>query len=391
MRSASTLFPGPTSLRRLLVGLALLCTACTAPQQRESQPVPAQVSGEGSAFLVDWRHSLGDGIVIGQTDYEESAGARVFSGTGVVVVATRAGLVSARELGNGDERWTVNFPQGVRARPMAWGRDLLIATTRGRIVALDPASGRERWALTLGETLTTPGHIHDDVLYIVSANQTLFAVDLQQERIRWSYRHSAPRDIRLRGESVPTVADGRVHAGFADGTLVALDMEGEVLWVRNLAEDQLRLRDVQGRLIEHRGQVLAASFSGGVHALRAEDGTRVWRQAINGVSDPLLVHGRLVLLRDGGEVLWLSLEEGEVIQALQLPSRKAVGMQILGDYLLVRTIDSGAYLVDARRPFIVQQFDARSGFSAPGAAGADDQLFLLSNRAVFYGLRLILR
>ena len=121
--------------------------------------------------------------------------------------------------------------------------------------------------------------------------------------------------------SSPAVSAGVVVAPFASGEVVALNpINGEQLW-----EDELSLtnrdnalseiRDIAGRPIVYRGDVIAGSHAGVVAAIDLHTGQRRWSDPITTVTSPWPAgdvvyvtdtQGRVICIaRDTGQVYWI--------------------------------------------------------------------------------------
>ena len=78
----------------------------------------------------------------------------------------------------------------------------------------------------------------------------------------------------MRGTSRPVVGDGQVYMGFADGHLVALDLEkGVALWDKQLSTSGgTQFLDVDTTPVLADGKLFVASYKDGVSCARREDG-----------------------------------------------------------------------------------------------------------------------
>lgn len=114
------------------------------------------------------------------------------------------------------------------------------------------------------------------------------------------------RDLGLRMS--PTLAEGRVYAADAGGSLFALDAgSGQDIW---RADTDLRLSSAPG---VGAGVVVAASMDGDVVAFDADTGAERWRSRVSSevVSRPAVGSGVVVLRSIDGRVFALGLADGE--------------------------------------------------------------------------------
>ncbi|WP_459193778.1 PQQ-binding-like beta-propeller repeat protein [Halosimplex sp. J119] len=181
--------------------------------------------------------------------------------------------------------------------------DGLVYTYDGPLVGLDPETAEKVFEIetVYGELLP-----QDGVMYIVTGDGTLAAIDLESEEERW------------RTENVEDTNWG--SAVSADGTLVvpgknavrAFETEtGETVWTKSFDERIPRYVSIADGVAyfthEEGGEVVAAE------ALRVADGESVWTREDEGLAGPLtLGHGNVYAgrLEEPG-VLALDAESGD--------------------------------------------------------------------------------
>ena len=134
--------------------------------------------------------------------------------------------------------------------------------------------------------------IWNDRIFLAGANETkceVYGIDLQSGKIIWRKTiekfpgspAQAPKVIKETGFCAPTMTtDGRrVYAIFANGDLVALDLDGNMVWTKSLGVPQnhyghssslIMYRDLLIVQYDQRG-------SGSVMALSGKTGEKVWQ------------------------------------------------------------------------------------------------------------------
>src|SRR5690606_33318895 len=98
------------------------------------------------------------------------------------------------------------------------------------------------WRVSLGGSGTGPGYSHqaqalfyEGVLYVVTGDNDVFAVDIETGEFLWTYRGNVDFDNTViccgRLSRGLGMGDGKIFLGRLDGRLVALDQRtGEVVW-----------------------------------------------------------------------------------------------------------------------------------------------------------------
>lgn len=318
---------------------------------------------------------------------DQTGGVVIAAAERLAVVATDEGRVAGIALADGRVRWTRDFPGGVRVRPTLHGRKVLIATMAGDIELLDVSTGTSAGRIALGEPLVTSVVAHGNRAAVISSRNTVHVIDLERRRALWSHVQRVALDVRMRGAAAPAVTDDGVWAAFADGALVHFSPTGDIVWMRDLAEGQRRLRDAMSRVIVRDGVVYASSFTGGLHALDARSGVRVWRLDIEGAAPPVFVDDRtLMTVSADGRVFWVDIAGGRVLRELALEHPVAGVLQQAGPFVAVAGRAGGLALLDPHHPWVHQRYNPGDGVSAPVGA-ADNLLVVLSNRGIAYGVR----
>lgn len=176
-----------------------------------------------------------------------------------------------------DVRWRESIPEGGNGSPIIWGDRVYVTGGLGHVIAFDRATGKQLWdtALKVPPAVETP----ED-------------------------KEGPPEAGDAGPASATPVTDGKfVYASFADSSLGCVDAGGKQVWVKRLvqgraknvyglASSPLLYGDLVIQVID-RGTDPDAKLSF-ITALRAKDGTEVWRKdrpVSSSWTSPILVHG----------------------------------------------------------------------------------------------------
>ena len=256
-------------------------------------------------------------------------------------------------------------PKGhVTAQPIVADGRLYVMDAQATVTALDPGTGRELWKAVLGERKGADRDAYggglaviDGKLYVTSGYRFVAALDAKSGAVLWRRKVEAPI------HSAPGVLDGRVYATdvddelltfdaatgapgwtfqalqenarmlvassvaingdvvvapFASGELTALNTaNGSELWsyvlsLTNRNNALSEIRDIAGRPVIYRGDVLAGSHSGVFAAVDLRSGQPRWSLPITSISTPW-PSGDVVYVTDvNGQVICVSREAGQV-------------------------------------------------------------------------------
>lgn len=246
-------------------------------------------------------------------------------------------------------------------------------------------------------------------LYFVNANDTVVALDKATGKRRWSQHRAPALGMEVAGYAGPLVDRNLVYAGFSDGTVTAYDADtGTERWqpVDLSAEAEENLGEVPRYLdvdttpvagtIDESPVVYVASYDGGVYALDADNGSKVWGRAeVTGVhaiarwtqrahrggddSAPPEPARELLLAASGTTGLWaLNPRTGEDVWHTPLPDGGVSAPVAIAGALLISTTAHGLYLMSPIDGSVIDGIHTGAGFSmAPAAHGL--RAFILSN------------
>lgn len=138
--------------------------------------------------------------------------------------------------------------------------------------------------------------IWNDRVFLTGANETrreVYCIDLNTGKIAWKASvdkipgspSKAPKVNNETGQSAPSMTtDGRrVYAIFANGDLIALDLEGNQVWTKNLGVPQNHYGYSSSLMMYHNLLIIQYDQSGNafVLALSAKNGEEIWRTTRN--------------------------------------------------------------------------------------------------------------
>ena len=289
--------------------------------------------GQGGAF---WRYSTGGAI----RSTPAVTATRIFVGSG-------DGFLHALHRASGRLLWRFAAGDPVTASPAVAGGVVVAATHGGRLFAVDERTGKLRWSRRTGAALpfnTYPAGAWDvwasspvvsgTTVVIGGADGVVYALDLATGTARWTARTGG----RVRAS--PAISGGMVIVGSWDGRVYAFDLAtGTERWVHRTIGDTLDSRAfgfdrraIQSSAAIAGGQVFVGSRDGGLYALDARTGERLWRMSHRGswvVGSPAV--------RDG--IVYVGSSDGQFVQAVDAGNgserwRYPTGANVLSSPLL---------------------------------------------------------
>lgn len=245
-------------------------------------------------------------------------------GDGALYVITNEALLIALEEGTGKELWRQQLSSEVLASPLVAGNKIYVQTIDGNIYALDRKSGKTIWsdgreipALTLRGT-ANPLLIGESLIVGYATGQIVAYNAATGEKI-WEAPVAVPRG-RTELERIVdidglfNVKDDTLYATAYQGRIVALSVQnGRVKWSRDMSS-------YTGIAVGEQ-HIFVSDAQGYVWALDINTGATMWRQdklIDREITAPAILGDTVVVADIGGEVHWLSKDDGDFLARVNM-------------------------------------------------------------------------
>jgi outer membrane protein assembly factor BamB len=236
--------------------------------------------------------------------------------------------------------------------------------------AIDSAPTRV-WRATVGRGTLGALAVGERVTAVATVDRWIYALDTRTGRVYWRFRGDLPYGTG------PLIGDGLVFAaseGGREAHLIAISLlSGKRRWSTTVG-------DVSTPLAYRSGTVYGATSSGGVFALRGDNGKRRWmRQSAPGRTGPLPAGAWLALVTLTDTLVVLDTASGAVVSRTPLPFGTLAPLALLDDSTVVLASPAGAVLALALPGGSVRwRVDTgRPVYGAPVVTG--DTVFALTN------------
>ena len=266
----------------------------------------------------------------GGSDRERLAASPVVADNKLFVIDVQ-GLVHAYAADTGAVLWTAAVPKGRENRDARFGGGVsyddgnVYATDGlGDVVALKAADGAEIWRAKPGGPLRGSPTVANGVVYVLSQDDQLFALDQDKGTVDWAAQGTAETQ-GVFGVAAPAAGQGTVVAGFSSGELNAYRYEnGRQLWQDALSRTSASnsvssIADIDAAPVIDNGRIYAVGQGGRMVALDLGTGRRVWEQNLSGIATPWLAGEWLFVVTDDARLICLSGSSGKARWIAQLP------------------------------------------------------------------------
>lgn len=303
-------------------------------------------AGDGTISALD----EDSGKVVGKIETKKRLSGGVEVGDGMVVAGTMKGEVVAFEVG-GKERWEAKVGGEVIAPAAISSKVVVVRTADGRIMGLSADDGKRKWifqrtapALLLRSEAGVLAIGRDVVAGY--ANGKLIALDIETGQQTWEVTVSLPRGAteleRIADVAgLPTLDGNNVCAGAYQGKVACFEIASRnMLWSRDLSTSRTVAVDKKN--------VYVVDDTSAVQALDKVSGASLWKQdkLVNRrLTAPVMLDGRVVVGDLDGYLHVLSPENGEIIGRMATDGTQVTSIVAIAGGLIVQTAGGTIALV----------------------------------------------
>lgn len=262
----------------------------------------------------------------------------------------------------------------------------------------------------------------EETIIFANASDYLFAADRRTGKTKWQVRRTPALGMEISGHAGPALdaSTGLVYMAYSDGHVIAYDVkDGSEKWTpvdlsaeaEQSGGEAPRYLDVDTTpvLDEHpQGHVVyVSSYAGGVYALDASSGARVWSndKAI-GVTELTLfkepahmpnpngpdkggpmVPPKGILLASSASTGLMGIDPftGRVLWRNKVPEGGLTAPTPMAGAILVGTTRYGLFLMSPRNGKVIDGIDLGTGFSQTPAA-YNGRAYVMTNAGTFVGV-----
>lgn len=292
---------------------------------------------------------------------------------GLVIAMDQNANLSAYSLNGGGRSWSVALKPEKEDSPTynggvaAEGGFVVAATGYGTVAGLSATDGGILWSMELGAPARSAPTIAEGRAYVVSADNIIYAISIDDGSIAWSYSGIGSSSGVL-GNASPAVSGGQVIVPYSSGEILSFDAaSGEPKWIDALTGSNRftavsGLTDVAAAPVVYEGVAYAVSVSGRMIAVSMRDGNRLWAQNVSGAHTPVVAGNSIFVATLGGEVVALDRGTGGVRWVADLSEsteKKAkqpvslAGPLLAGGQLWIGTSDGRMIVLDPSNGSVV--------------------------------------
>ena len=309
--------------------------------------------------------------------------------------ASEDGTVMAFSATDGSVLWRERLDEVITGGVGAGRGLVLVGTEAAEVVALDQETGVTLWAMPVSSEVLSAPKTNGDIVVVQTVDEKLIALEASDGTQRWTYETTLPA-LTLRGSSSPVIStNGKVIAGFSNGTLVAVEAnDGVWSWEERVAvpEGQYdidRVIDIDGQLLLDGQRVLASSYQGNLMALDVNTGRIVWGREASSYHGIERGFGNLYYVDDEGIVTAVRDNSEDVMwENEDLKFREVSAPRAVGNYVAVADFEGYVHLISQIDGHIAGRTKADGDGIRASMLSANGLLYVYGNSGKLIAYRL---
>jgi outer membrane protein assembly factor BamB len=358
-------------------------------------------------------------------DYERGR-AEIDAMRGRVFVGSADHGLYALRAGNGTTIWRFETLGVVQCEPLYDGElDVVyFGSHDGALYSVRAADGALLWRFSSGAEVAKKPVVAGEILLFANASDQLFALDRRTGKQRWTVHRTPALGMEVAGYAGPSydATLGLVFMAYSDGHVIAYNAaDGSEKWTpvdlsaeaeQSAGGDAPRYLDVDTTPVLDDGAngrvIYVAGYSGGVYALDAQTGSRLWaNEKATGVNDlvlwnepahaptaggpfsggPIVPAKKILLAASAITGLWgMDPTNGRMLWRMPVPEGGITAPVPVAGAVVVGTTRYGLFLISPRTGRVIDGLDLGSGVAqTPAAYG--DRAYAMTNQGVFLGIQ----
>ena len=304
---------------------------------------------------------------------------------GAIYAADYKGLLVSVDAQTGRKRWEIKTELPFSGGPGLSGSTVYVGAENGSIHAYDAATGSSKWQAQVSSEILAAPKAEDGIVVVRCIDGRVFGLDEETGTRLWIYDHSVPL-LTLRGNSEPLIRAGIIYIGYDGGEVVALRLDdGTLVWEQAIISTEgrtelERLADIDGQLVYVASDLLVSSYKTRLASLAADSGRLLWFKDIASATGVVIERVNLAISDREDNVWLLDRRNGATSwKQDQLSNRALTRPVFFGSFVVVGDFEGYLHwLKVSDGTFAARTKVGKDGFvSAPLVYG--DTLYVLTN------------
>ena len=220
----------------------------------------------------------------------------------------------------------------------------------GQVIAINSDSGEIIWEKSLPFPILSAPLIYRGLIYFISADNRLFAVDFENGNTLWSFQTTVEAKKSIYTAS-PVAFENIIIAPFSNGELIAFRYDdGLPLWSDIASKitvlSNFDIKDISANPVISSNNIYTLGSNGKFLSINLISGKRNWVTDISGIRTPIISGNQIYLLNNDSKLICLNKKTGEIYWITQLKKYKgSENFKNLNLWLGPYALNSDLYLI----------------------------------------------
>ncbi len=196
----------------------------------------------------------------------------------------------------------------------------------GQVISINSDTGEVIWKKSLPFPILSAPLIYRGLIYFISADNRLFALDFETGETSWSFQTIVESKKSIYTAS-PVAFENIIIAPFSNGELIAFKYDdGQPLWSDVASKisilSNFDIKDISANPVISSNNIYSLGSNGKFLSINLINGKRNWVSDISGIRTPIISGNQIYLLDNDSKLICLNKKTGEIYWITQLDKYK---------------------------------------------------------------------
>ena len=188
----------------------------------------------------------------------------------------------------------------------------------GVIAKASSKDGSLDWYIRLPDLIRSSPLINQNTVFVLTANNKLYAIDKESGRILWTYM-AREESVSFAGSPVPAIQKSTVIAPFSSGEICSLHPANGIEFWRDSAlsyrtiDSKSAICQFLGNPVIDRDLLIAVSHGDLTTAIDIASGQRIWQKPMGGTQTPFVTESFVYMITSSNDLVCLMRSSGKIV------------------------------------------------------------------------------